>query len=131
MPPVPNPLVTGSMLRCSMGITPSPLNVLPVNRVLGSGPPVANILDSKPFVNIQSFGMCRSIANPVVASATAAAFGVLTPMPCVPATVAPWISTSRVLVGGSPMALTTSKCLCTWGGQITAMSSPAVRVQAN
>lgn len=130
VPHVSNPLVAGSMLRCSMGITPSPLNVLPVNRVLGQGPPVGNIMDNKPMINIVPFGLCRSIANPVVASATAAAFGVLTPMPCVPVTPAPWISTSRVMVGGAPVITKSSKCLCIWGGQITAVATPAVTIKA-
>lgn len=125
-----NPLVSGSLLRCSMGVTPAPLNVLPLNRVLAQGPPAGNIMDNKPIVNIAPFGLCRSIANPIVASATAAALGVLTPMPCVPLTVAPWISTSRVMVGGAPIITKDSKCLCTWGGQITAVMTPAVTVKA-
>ena len=68
-----SPLVAGSVTRCSFGLAPSVLNVLPVNRVLGSNLPVANILDSKPIVNIVPFGMCNSIANPTVAAATTAA----------------------------------------------------------
>ena len=86
---VGSPLVTGSVTRCTFGLAPSVLNVLPVNRVLGSNLPVANIMDSKPIVNIVPFGMCNSIANPTVASATAAALGVLTPMPCIPVTGTP------------------------------------------
>ena len=112
-----------------MGLTPAPLNVLPLNRVLAQGPPAGNIMDNKPLVNIPPFGMCRSVANPVVASATAAALGVLTPMPCVPMTPAPWISTAKVLVGGAPIITKSSKCLCTWGGQITADMTPAVTVK--
>ncbi|MDR1268431.1 MAG: DUF4280 domain-containing protein, partial [Planctomycetaceae bacterium] len=60
----------------------------------------ATILDNKPIVNLATFGVCSSLANPMVAVATAAALGVLTPMPCIPATVAPWAPGSpTVLIG--------------------------------
>ncbi len=123
-----NPLVNGALLKCSFGIAPAPLVVLPLNRVTSSGLPVANILDTKPIVNIPPFGMCSSLGNPTVAAATSAALGVLTPMPCVPVTGTPWISSSKVLIGGSPVATTGSKCMCSFGGQISPVKSPAVRV---
>ena len=64
--------------------------------------------------------MCTSIANPAVSAATAAALGVLTPMPCIPVTVAPWIPGSpRVLVGSKPALNNSSKLMCSWGGVIT------------
>lgn len=80
---------TGAMLHCSFGIAPATLNVLPTSRTIVNSLPMANIMDNKPFVNILPFGMCNSIANPTVAAATAAALGVLTPMPCIPAISAP------------------------------------------
>jgi hypothetical protein len=108
----------GAMLQCSFGAAPSALVVLPQNRVL-TGSPAANIMDNKPTVNIMPFGMCSSIANPTVASATAAAFGVLTPMPCVPVTPAPWVpGAATVLLGGMPALDSQSKLMCTWGGVI-------------
>lgn len=113
-----------------MGITPAPLNVLPVNRVLGQGPPVGNIMDNKPLVNIMPFGLCRSIVNPLVASATAAAFGVLIPMPCIPVTPMPWISNSRVLIGNVPVITKSSKCKCIWGGQISPLFTSAWSIKA-
>ena len=92
-----------AMCTCSMGLTPSPLMVLPEKRILTENKPAANIMDNKPMVNIMPFGMCRSPANPQVAAATAAALGVLTPMPCIPVTPAPWFPGSpTVLVGGKP-----------------------------
>lgn len=108
----------GAMLQCSFGTTPSTMMVLPVNRVI-SAMPIANIMDNKPFVNIMPFGMCRSMLNPAVSAATAAAAGVLTPMPCVPMTSAPWIPGSpTVLIGGMPAVSNTCKLMCNWGGFI-------------
>jgi Domain of unknown function (DUF4280) len=90
-----------------------------VNKILGGGPPAANIMDNKPMVNIPPFGMCTSPSNPMVAAATAAAMGVLTPMPCVPAIAAPWVPGSpTVMVGTAPALNNSSKCMCNWGGVI-------------
>lgn len=108
----------GAMLMCSFGAAPSSLTVLPVNQVTTSTP-IANIMDNKPMVNIMPFGVCNSLANPTVASATAASLGVLTPMPCVPVTAAPWVPGSpTVLVGNMPALNNNSKCMCNWGGVI-------------
>ncbi|EPF2245479.1 DUF4280 domain-containing protein [Citrobacter werkmanii] len=109
----------GAMLQCSFGIAPAPLNVLPTSRTIVNYMPMANIMDNKPFVNIMPFGMCNSIANPTVAAATAAALGVLTPMPCLPATPAPWVPGSpTVLVGNMPALTAQSKLICMWAGVI-------------
>ncbi|MBZ4374675.1 DUF4280 domain-containing protein [Corallococcus sp. AS-1-6] len=115
-------VVMGAMLQCSFGMAPSSLMVLPVNRVMATTP-AANIMDNKPFMNILPFGMCQSLANPMVAAATAAAFGALTPMPCIPVTAAPWMpGCPKVLIGNMPALESNSKCMCNWGGviQITA-----------
>ena len=68
-----NLVCAGAQLMCSFGMAPSVLAVTPQNKVLCGGPPAANILDNKPVANIPPFGMCSSLANPTVASATAAA----------------------------------------------------------
>jgi len=108
----------GAMLQCSFGVAPSSLMVLPLNRVL-TGKPAANIMDNKPIVNVPPFGMCSSPANPTVAAATAAALGVLTPMPCVPVTPAPWVpGAPTVLIANMPALDNNSKLMCTWGGVI-------------
>jgi hypothetical protein len=92
--------------------------VLPLNRTM-TGVPDANIVDNKPMLNILPFGMCSSPSNPAVAAATAAALGVLTPMPCVPVTPAPWIVGSpTVLIGSMPALNNTAKLMCAWGGVI-------------
>ena len=109
----------GAMMMCSFGVAPSSLVVLPANRVLTGGPPAANIMDNKPIVNIPPFGMCQSPSNPTVAAATAAALGVLTPMPCVPVTSAPWIvGAPTVLIASMPALNDSSKLMCSWGGVI-------------
>lgn len=108
----------GAMLKCSFGLAPGTLMVLPANAVL-TAVPDANIMDNKPMVNILPFGMCQSMANPMVAAATAAALGVLVPMPCIPATVAPWVPGSpTVLLGSMPALNDSSKLMCMWGGVI-------------
>ena len=122
-------VTTGSMMMCTFGAAPSALNVLPTNKTM-IGTPAANIMDNKPIVNIPTFGVCMSLANPTVASATAAALGVLTPMPCIPNTVAPWVpGSATVMLGGMPALNNTSTCTCMWGGMIT-ITTPA-QVQTN
>lgn len=111
---------SGATLQCSFGVAPSVLNVLPVNRTLTGGMPAANLQDHIPLLNILPFGMCTSPANPMVAAATAAALGVLTPMPCIPATAAPWIpgGPPTVLLGSMPALDANGTLMCTWGGAI-------------
>jgi uncharacterized protein DUF4280 len=118
-------LVTaGTTLQCSFGAAPVPLSVLPVNRVM-AGAPAATVMDHVPMLNVMPFGMCSCVANPTVAAATAAALGVLTPMPCVPVTAAPWVPGSMtVMIGGMPALQNDSKLMCTWGGVI-AVVAPA------
>lgn len=112
-------IVSGAMMMCSFGAAPSALSVLPVNKVMVGGPPAANIMDNKPMVNVAPFGVCMSLANPTVASATAAALGVLTPMPCIPNTAAPWVvGAPTVLLGNMPALNDSSMLMCNWGGVI-------------
>ncbi|WP_231621572.1 DUF4280 domain-containing protein [Sphingomonas sp. 37zxx] len=112
-------ITTGAMMQCSFGVAPAPINVLPANRVLAGGMPAATIMDFAPMTNIPTFGMCSSPANPTVAAATAAALGALTPMPCIPATAAPWIpGVPTTLIGSQPALDSTCKLMCNWGGVI-------------
>lgn len=119
----------GAVLMCSFGAAPSTLTVLPTAKVM-SKMPMATIMDQVPMVNIPPFGMCSCMGNPSVASATAAAFGVLTPMPCVPVIPAPWApGSSTVLVGGKPCLTQTSKCMCAYGGVIQIQNPGTTDVQ--
>lgn len=108
----------GAVLSCPFGVAPSMLNVLPLNKAVTTMP-LATVMDNKPILNILPFGMCNSISNPTVAAATAAALGVLTPMPCVPVTSAPWSpGSATVQIGGQAALTDSSQCNCMWGGVI-------------
>jgi hypothetical protein len=98
----------GANMMCTFGVAPSSLVVLPVNQTFTDEVPDANIMDNVPM------------ANPEVAAATAAALGVLTPMPCIPNTPAPWVpGAPTVLLGNMPTLDNTSQLMCIWGGVIT------------
>lgn len=114
------PVLDGALLSCSMGVTPSSLTVVPTPNVRAESRPWANITDHKPMTNIATFGLCSSLLNPVTASQTSAASGVLTPGTCTPMTSAPWTPGSpSVRVGGSPALTDSCRCLCSYGGTVT------------
>lgn len=110
-------VVMGALCQCSFGMAPASLLVPPSNNVLITGAPAADVTCSSP-ANLPTFGMCQSLANPEVASATAAALGVLTPMPCVPVLM-PWIPMSPMtLIGDKPALVAGSTCMCAYGGVV-------------
>ncbi len=113
-------LVTnGAVLQCSFGAAPSTFTVLPTAATMAGSNPAATIMDHVPLLNVMPFGMCTTLTNPTVAAATAAALGVLTPMPCVPVTSAPWLpGSATVMIGNKPALNSDSTCLCNWGGVI-------------
>ncbi len=120
----------GANLKCSFGTTPSTLIVLP--RKVLCPMPIANIMDHVPFLNILPFGMCTTLSNPAVASATAAALGVLTPVPCVPVLQSPWIPGSpKILIQNFPALTSESKLMCMWGGVIQILSPGQMKIQAS
>lgn len=119
----------GAMCACSFGMAPSTLMVTPENKVTTTMP-IATIMDQVPMKNIMPFGMCTSMANPQVAAATSAALGVLTPMPCIPVTSAPWTPGSpTVLIASKPALNQSSKCMCSWGGVISITNPGTTNIQ--
>jgi hypothetical protein len=127
---MPLQVCMGAMMQCSFGLAPSSLVVLPTNKVMTNMVPDANIMDHIPMTNIMPFGMCTSPANPTVAAATAAALGVLTPMPCIPATPVPWVTGApTVLLGNFPSLDNVSQLMCTWAGVITFVDAGEVTVE--
>jgi uncharacterized Zn-binding protein involved in type VI secretion len=123
--------VQGALLKCSSGVAPSTLNVLPSSRVTVEGRPAACVTDTATGLNIPPFGMCTTLANPAVAAATSATFGVLTPMPCVPVVVGPWTpGAAKTHIGGIPALVSGSTCSCAWGGIISMLMPGAVRTSS-
>ncbi len=123
-------VVAGAMMSCSFGVAPAALAVLP-DKMITSGAPVANIMDSKPLTNIPTFGMCSAPTNPAVIAATSAASGVFTPAPCMPATAAPWTpGATTTLAKGMPALESGSTCMCTWLGVISINSAGQFTVTA-
>lgn len=123
-----NPAVTTAVCQCVFGAAPAPLAVRSQSTVTGQNFPIATIMDMPGLP--MTFGMCSNPANPAVAAATAAALGVLTPMPCVPVCAAPWVPGSpTVLIGGKPALNHSSKCVCTYGGVISVNMTPALTIR--
>ena len=118
-------LVTaGTTIRCPFGDASVPFIATHNPTYIVAGQVVGNIEDAEPLINIPSFGMCKSLANPAVAAATAAALGVLTPQPCVPSTKA-WIPTQMTMLSnGKPCLTRDCTCVCAFGGTIT-VENPA------
>lgn len=107
-------VTTGGLLMCSFGVAPTPLMVLPANKVMINGKPAATIMDHKPFMNIMPFGLCSSMANPAVSA------GLGIPKPCTPMTAAPWAPGSpTVMIGNMPTLNNASKLICSFGGIIS------------
>lgn len=110
---MPKQCCAGALLQCSFGTCPTALNVLPTNMVFTTTP-AATIMDNKPMLNIPTFVMCTSPANPAVIASLGA------PAPCVPNVVAPWvIGVPNVLIGSMPALNDQSKAICMFGGLIS------------
>lgn len=110
----------GAQLACSMGTSTSNLVVLPDRKILLDGQPQANIMDYQPLTNVMPFGMCSSLANPIVAAATAANYGVLTPQPCIPAITSPWMNgESKLLLKNFPALCQDCTLQCMYAGTIS------------
>ncbi len=123
-------VTTGSMCECSFGTSPGELTADYPTGAIANGMPVLCIDMIVAEVNITSFGECDSILNPEVIAATAAAEGVLTPMPCVPVVVDPWAPGS-ITAGstGVPFVNQTSVCMCAWGGVIAVTETPGITME--
>ncbi len=111
-------VVAGAILTCNFGDKPNRLKTPFSHGVYIKNKAQMNIMDYVPNVNIMPFGLCSSLANPAVASATSANNGVLTPQPCTPVTM-PWINgKTDVLIENQPALLSKCTCQCAYNGII-------------
>jgi hypothetical protein len=115
-------VVSGATYMCSFGTSPGTLNVTSQAAVLVSGRPAATVTDVAPMASVTPCGMCTTVTNPTVAAATAAALGVLTPQPCIPAPVGTWLGGKSPLISGKPGLANDAKLLCAYGGSINVVS---------
>lgn len=123
-------VASGATTRCTLGLAPGTLVAMPGGITAGAAP-LATVTDCAPFANITPFGMCLSLLNPAVASATAAAMGVLTPMPCTPVIMGPWQPGSPTMqIQGRPALTNLSTCQCAYGGLISIVSPGQFTVTA-
>ena len=113
---MPDLVCTGATLQCSFGTTPATF-AASGNKVSANSP--VGVVTDVASANVPPFGMCMSLSNPQVASATAAAAGTLTPQPCQPV-LSPWSpGSARVTIGDVAALDDSSECICTWGGVVT------------
>lgn len=112
-------VVVGATLSCSQGDQTSKLTMPASHGVFVKEKAQMNVMDYKPMVNIQPFGLCQTTANPAVAAATAANFGILTPMPCTPVVTMPWINgKDDQLIENFPALTNQSINMCLYSGTI-------------
>lgn len=112
-------VISGATLTCSMGTAPGAFTGGCVV-VYVTDKPAGTVMDTAMGRNIAPFALCRSLGNPAVAAATAAAFGVLTPMPCTPNAAGPWSpGAAHVDLENKAALLATDQVTCAFGGTIS------------
>ncbi|HEU5219827.1 MAG TPA: DUF4280 domain-containing protein [Gemmatimonadales bacterium] len=115
-------VVSGAMLRCTMGSSTSTLAVAPGGATAG-GLPIATVSSNVATTNIRPFGQCASPTNPS-AGRQLTRLGVTPVLPaCVPVITSPWMpGSATVRTAGLPVVDHTCQCQCQWGGAISVVS---------
>jgi hypothetical protein len=112
---------TGAALQCSFGTTPATFTASSTDVSVDQA--TAGAVTDFGAENVPTFGMCTSMSNPQVASATSAASGTLTPQPC-QHVLSQWTpGSASVTVDGNPALDDSSTCSCDWGGSISVSSA--------
>jgi len=119
-----NYVSNGAMLTCTMGVAPSTLTVLPVDRIVTENNPMATTMDHKPFVNIAPFALCTSPLSPTFIKVSG------TPGPCMPNLPSPWMAgKSDVMVANKPALTAQCSLMCIYGGTIKVAFPGVLTVQ--
>ncbi|WP_261378180.1 DUF4280 domain-containing protein [Paenibacillus agilis] len=112
-------VVAGAIVSCSYGTKMTRLHMPVSHGVFVKGKPQLSTADYQPYLNIQPFGKCLSIQNPVVASGTAANGDILKPVPCTPIVTMPWQGgKSDVLIENEPAMLNDCTNMCLYCGDL-------------
>ena len=116
-----NYVCNGALITCLWSVPPFvvPLTVLPDNRILLHGQPMASCMDFAPFINIPPIGMCGSPASEAVQAALGS------PVPCTPLVLSPWKSPkANVMLAGENALLDNCTCNCELGSGIISIVNP-------
>ena len=125
-------LVSGGILTCTFGAMPSTFTALANPTVQVDGKTAATMMDNAPLMSIQPFGLCTSLANPMVAAATAAALGILQPQPCLPVIPGPWVAGGQKIRSGGKALVCQGDCImCAYAGTISIANSGQTKVITN
>lgn len=112
---MPDLVTNGAIIKCMFGMVPDIMIVEPPSQTSCLGQPVATINHHEPMVNIPTFGMCTSPANPEID-----ADPLHLPVPCVPVTPAPWLPGCETASScGIPLLTAEGKLICDMGGEIS------------
>ncbi|MBP0021824.1 MAG: DUF4280 domain-containing protein [Cyanobacteria bacterium SBLK] len=129
---MPSVVVFGGVITCSMGTAPTSLITTSNSTVSASYIPAATVMDYAPISNIPTFVLCKSTTNPTTIAATAAASGVYTMGPCIPATSSPWSpGATKTKINGISVLTDSSKCTCSYGGSISITYAGQFKVSAS
>ncbi len=118
-------VVRGASMRCSCGSHKRKINLPASHGAFVKTKPMMNEDDYK-SVNVPSFGVCSSSANPSSAKVYLVAEngGQVEGKPCKPMLMQPWMNTMEKTRVENKPALTTSSChMCMYKGSITFESS--------
>lgn len=119
-------VINGAEIKCVYGSKSSYLMTASQTKCIVGGQPAATIKDVQTTESVAPFGMCSSMSNPQVATATAA--GVLTPQPCTMVPAGTWVNlTSKLLLEGKPCLFSDAALGCSVGAGAISIVSPGQR----